>query len=117
MHTQEWTNTNFVDDCGNPAGGWFKVETPAGYVLMYGEWQNGPLVIDNDASDPNGVFVETLLRIGLNRVEFYQSVNEGRFACGENTEVMYHVNEAIKAMQARSKRREAAGILGTHEGC
>ena len=116
MDTQEWSNTNNLDDNGNPAGGHFEVLTKQGQELMRGVWQDGPLGRGENRMEPNGVFVETMLQITRNRIEFYQAAQDGKFACPENAEAIACIDKAQKAMSSRTARREAAGVEGTHEG-
>jgi hypothetical protein len=107
MAEQPHTHVNHLDDLGRPAGG----EAHATGIDVV--WQNGPLVVDGVATEPNGAFVETLLVIAAERLAFYQ---QGQFACVENGDALFHIDRAIDALNVRTARRIAAGTEGTHEG-
>jgi hypothetical protein len=104
---QGFTAINEVDDEGRPAGGWAMAE---GIQI---EWQNGPLGRGEDRMEPNGAFVETVIAIALQRIEFY---NEGPFRCRENSLAITKLEEALLWLNARTARREDQGVEGTHEG-
>jgi hypothetical protein len=74
-------------------------------------FQRGPV----KEAGVNGVFVEDLLRIALAQIEKYQTAEAGRYSCGENAEAMAHVMRALDALDARTKKREACGALGTSQ--
>lgn len=100
---------NYLDENGNPAGGYVE-----GVGLQI-EWQNGPLGAPDDPErqDPNGAFVETVIAAAKQRIEFY---NEGKFRCRENSLAITKLEEALHWLNARTNRRVAAGVEGTHEG-
>lgn len=98
---------NVID--GLPAGGF------ASAVGIGISWQNGPLGRGEDRREPNGAFVETVIAIAKDRIEFYQEACGGRFACKENEEAAYHLHQALMALETRTMRRERAGTEGTHE--
>ena len=102
------TIRNSVDEQGMPAGG-----TVDGIGLRI-SWQDGPLGRSNDRQAPNGAFVETVLGGCHARLNFYQTIGSGRFQCAENAEAMEHVQKALDVLEARTQRREAAEIEGTH---
>lgn len=104
---QPFSNRNFVDSDGRPAGGFAKA---TGIEIR---WQDGPLGRDGDRIEPNGAFVETLIAIVVDRLEFY---NSGQFRCRENSLAITHLEEALHWLQARTQRREREGVEGTHEG-
>jgi hypothetical protein len=102
---RQWEVVNLLDDDGNPAGG---------HVVGTGifiEWQNGPLGRGPDRQEPNGAFVENVLKACIERVRFY---NETRFRCRENSLAITHMEEALHWMQARTADREVRGVEGTH---
>ena len=99
---------NLTDDEGLPAGG---VHVSPGCTIA---WQNGPLGRGEDRQAPNGAFVENVIQAALERIEWYQTVSDGRFACPENALVITHLQEALSALNARTRRREVADIEGTH---
>ena len=96
---------NFVDDDGNPAGGFVN---GVGLTIS---WQNGPLGRGDDRKPPNGAFVETVIAAVIQRIEFY---NEGQFRCRENSLAITHLEEAFHWLNARTLRREERGVEGTH---
>lgn len=91
---------------GYPAGG---SSGALGIVVL---WQNGPLGHGDDRVNPNGAFVETLIGIAMDRLEFYQD----HFPCRENELAIHQLDAALMLLNARTKRREEAGTEGTHEG-
>ena len=94
-----------TDDDGNPAGG----STYATGVRII--WQNGPLGRGPDRKEPNGAFVEDVIRAAINRLEFYES---SKFRCDENEKALQHLRAALAALEARTADREAMGVEGTH---
>lgn len=100
------TQEDHLDTNGLPAGGFYTAEGLAIY------WQNGPLGRGKNRKKPNGAFVETVILAAMRRLEFYQS---DRFACDENKAALEHLGKALEALEARSARRDAAGLEGTHE--
>ena len=103
---QDVTVQNFTDDQGNPAGG------SAQSTGLYVRFQNGPLGRGGDREEPNGCFVETLLDVCRQRLEFYQSF---KFECEENDRAIEHILCALNALNSRTARREKSGIEGTHQ--
>lgn len=106
---QPHTHVNHLDDQGRPAGG----EAHATGIDIV--WQNGPLRAQgsDEPAEPNGAFVETVIAIAVERIEFY---NEGPFRCRENSLAITHLQEALHWLNHRTARRVAAGVEGTHEG-
>lgn len=101
----KFTATNNNDPDGNPAGG-----TVDGIGLMI-KWQDGPLGRGPDRQVPNGAFVETVIMAAKQRIEYY---NETKFRCRENSLAITKLEEALHWLNARTNRREAQGIEGTH---
>ncbi|KKM95815.1 hypothetical protein LCGC14_1184370 [marine sediment metagenome] len=107
---QEFTATNDVDEDGLPAGG---NVTSIGLSI---EWQKGPLGEEGvDRLAPNGAFVETLIAAALQRIEWYQEVNDGKFECAENSFAIGHLRDALDELNERTKDRQARGVEGTHK--
>lgn len=99
--------TNLVDDDGKPAGG---------FVLGPGiaiAWQRGPLGRGDERLAPNGTFVETVIGSARQRLAWYQDT---QFACDENAKAIAYLDAALGELNARTQRREAAGVEGTHAG-
>jgi hypothetical protein len=99
---------NHVDANGNPSGG------SAHSIGVIIEWQDGPLGSGADRKEPNGAFVETVIAIVKQRIEFYQSAKNGEFACPENAGAISGLNIALEFLDQRTGRRQKAGIEGTH---
>lgn len=96
---------NTVNADGNPFGG--RVEGNGLGIT----WQQGPLVReDGTRREPNGAFVETVIAAARQRIAFYQS---SKFACRENAMALQKIDEALMWLDARTKKREAAGVEGT----
>lgn len=107
MNNQQFDAQNRLDADGNPAGGFV---SSVGLSIT---WQDGPLGRGADRREPNGAFVETVLRAALQRIESYQ---EGQFRSRENALAITKIEEALHWLGARTARREAQGVEGTHEG-
>jgi len=104
---QQIVCVNWLDDEGRPAGG---SVTACGLSI---QWQNGPLVSGEDRIAPNGAFVETVLTAALQRLQHYQ---DGKFNCRENAFAITKLEEALHWLNARTSRRLADGVEGTHKG-
>lgn len=100
---EHWTDPS----TGSPAGG---VTWGPGYAIS---WQNGPLGRGDSRREPNGAFVESIIRAAVQRLESYQS---SQFECGENRAALHHLNAALGVLNERTQRRESAGTEGTHAG-
>lgn len=103
---QPFASSHYLDN-GKPAGG---VSAAIGIDI---QWQNGPLGRGDTRIEPNGAFVETVIAIAIDRLNFYQA---GQFACVENQSALDHLRCALQALNARTNRRESAGVEGTHDG-
>lgn len=108
---------NAIDKCsisndienGNPTGG---------SVLGAGlniRWQNGPLGRGDDRKEPNGAFVETVISAARQRIAFYQTASNGKFACGENEAAIISLDVALEILDKRTREREARQVEGTHK--
>lgn len=98
-------SNHFSDDEGNPSGG-----TTYGRGFAIG-WQNGPLMVDGVRDEPNGAFVEDVIKAAIGRIEFYQ---KSKFASDHNAKALVSLQEAVAHLQQRTKDREARGVEGTH---
>lgn len=90
---------------GKPAGG----TTTARGVKV--DWQNGPLAVEGQRVEPNGAFVEDVIAIALDRLEYYNSTE---FRCRENSLAITKLEEALHWLDHRTRDREARGVEGTH---
>ena len=107
------TENHYKDRQGNPAGG-----MTAGRGIHI-TWQDGPLQVDGERREPNGAFVEDVIRAALGRLRFYQTEGipggQGRFACRENALAITKLEEALHWLQHRTADRESRGVEGTHQ--
>lgn len=101
----KYTAKNTVDASGNPTGGEVRG------VGIKIDWQDGPLGRGEERQEPNGAFIETVIAACVQRIEFYQG---SRFRSRENALAITKLEEAIHWLNARTQRREKAGIEGTH---
>lgn len=99
---------NRVDEGGNPTGGFVR-----GIGLLI-EWQSGPLGRGDARVEPNGAFVETVVAAVKQRIEFYQTASEGKFACKENERAIAALGVALRWLDNRTQAREAREVEGTH---
>lgn len=72
-------------------------------------FHEGPL---QETPHYNGVFVEDILHGAKERLEH---LNVGDFRCRENSLAITKIEEALHWLNARTMRREAAGVEGTHK--
>lgn len=100
------TEDHRSDDQGRPAGG---TTTGRGFEI---QWQDGPLAVDGERSEPNGAFVEDVIAAALGRLEYYNST---QFRCRENSLAITKLEEALHWLDHRTRDREARGVEGTHE--
>ena len=106
---QDITEMHRSDVAGLPAGG---ITTATGIEV---QWQNGALGRGADRHEPNGAFVEGVIQAAIGRLEWYQTTSDGRFRCRENALAITHLEEALHWLEARTAKREARGVEGTHE--
>ena len=102
---QELKCANDLDSLGNPAGG---IVDGVGIKI---QWQSGPLGRDENRIQPNGAFVEGVIKAALQRIEHYQST---QFKCRENALAITKLEEALHWLDSRTKNREARKVEGTH---
>jgi len=100
-------SSQFSDANGCPEGGH---TFGKGFAIA---WQRGPLGRGEQREEPNGAFVEDIIAAAQDRLEFYQ---RSRFNCEENAAAIKHLEAALALLDSRTKRREQAGIEGTHAG-
>lgn len=100
--------SNDTDANGNPSGG---ICDAIGMTIT---WQNGPLGRGEDRKVPNGAFVETVIAAAKQRLEFYQTANDGKFSCVANAMAIAHLADALRVLDERTKEREARQVEGTH---
>ena len=105
---QKISQQHRLDENGNPAGG---AVTGTGIII---DWQNGPLGRGADRKEPNGAFVEDVLRAVIGRIEFYQTASNRKFACRENAIALTHLETALLWLEKRTADREEREVEGTH---
>ncbi len=76
--------------------------------LTYMDVQSGPVA---DAG-PNGFTLENLLAVVIDRLELFQASD---FKCQENKMAIHYARQALGELTARTRRRIARGVEGTHE--
>lgn len=99
---------NIDDASGNPAGGTVRA------VGISIDWQSGPLGRDENRAAPNGAFVEGVIAATIQRIEYYQTANNKKFACRENAIAITKLEEALMWLDKRTADREARLVEGTH---
>lgn len=102
---------NYNDPDGNPHGGF------ASGVGIDIKWQEGPLGRGADRIEPNGAFVETVIAIAKQRIEYYQGTKDkpSKFACRENAMAITKLDEALMWLNKRTLDRENREVEGTHK--
>lgn len=101
MQSEHWNDTD-----GNPAGG-----TTYGRGFAIG-WQNGPLGRGAERREPNGAFVEDIIKAAIDRIDYYQ---QSRFASDYNANALDHLRQALESLNARTVDREKCDVEGTHK--
>ena len=94
-----------TDEKGMPTGG---RSVTNGAVV---NWQDGPLGRGDDRIEPNGAFVEDIIDIARDRIQFYQ---DSPFKCRENAIAITKLEEAMQWLNWRTADREARQVEGTH---
>jgi len=97
---------HWLDENGNPAGG---SSFGCGFAIS---WQNGPLNRGAKRKEPNGAFVENIIKAAIGRLEHYQTT---KFACKENADALANLQRALACCNARTANREARQVEGTHQ--
>lgn len=105
---QGFFDEHWCDGHGNPAGG---ITSGKGFTIS---WQNGPLGRGQARREANGAFVEDMIQAVRQRIEFYQSASEGRFACRENQQAIEYLMMAENILDMRTRDRESRSVEGTH---
>lgn len=105
MNDQVFGENHFNDEAGNPAGG-----HTSGTGLSI-DWQNGPLSVDGYKKEPNGTFVETVIRAAIGRLEYYQS---SKFKSEYNERALHLLHQALGELASRTADRMSRGVEGTH---
>ena len=96
-----------TDEYGRPAGG---QTIGRGFTIA---WQDGPLgeIGSSERKEPNGAFVEDVIKAAIGRLTFYQS---GQFACDYNARAIDFLQQALRECNARTEDRTKRDVEGTH---
>lgn len=103
---QEMVEVHELDEHRHPAGG----KTLGKGIEIH--WQDGPLGRGPDRKEPNGAFVEGVIKAALGRLEFYQ---ESEFRCEENDDAIGYLEAALGALERRTIDRTDREVEGTHD--
>jgi hypothetical protein len=106
VKSQEFRSEHSTDSNGNPAGGF---TSGVGFQI---KWQDGPLGRGGDRREPNGAFVETIIEVALDRLEYYQRSPMSHW---NNKEAIKHLKSALRHLESRTRDRERRGVEGTHD--
>lgn len=68
-------------------------------------WQRGPI-----GQRFNGASVEVIIRAAIMRLEQYQATE---LRCAENADALSHLNQALGALDSRTRDRYQRGVMGT----
>ena len=98
---------NQTDADGNPAGGNF---SGPGISIT---WQDGPVSPGNPA---HGATLEDAIAALIYRAGFFEGEfgGDGKFACPENQDTLFHLRQAHRYQLLRTERRNAQGVEGSH---
>ena len=108
MKSEHWN-----DEDGNPNDGTSSCKIECGTTYGVGfsiGWQHGPLGRDGDRKDPNGAFVEDVIKAAVDRLQFYQ---DGKFASEYNKDALLHLQAALVCLHERTADREKRDVEGT----
>ena len=100
IKSEHWTSG------GAPAGG---CTYGTGFAIS---WQNGPLGRGLDRKQPNGAFVEDIVKAAIDRLEYYQA---SPFKSEYNEQALVHLREAVARLNARTADRENRKVEGILE--
>jgi len=82
-------------------------ETKTGLSI---KWQDGPLGRGAERKEPNGAFVEDVIKAAKSRLEEFQN---GELKNGHNAEAIRFLDLALGQFAARTRNREERGVEGT----
>ena len=103
---QGFVSNHWRDEHGNPDGG---CAYGNGFCVS---WQRGPMSRDGARLQATGAFIEDVIASVVDRLEHHQ---QSKFACAENAEAIAHLQQALVALERRTKARADRGVEGTHE--
>lgn len=79
---------------------------------LFVRFHTGPMKVEDKKLPQNGAFVETLISVAKERLLYFQ---DNKYACVENDRAIRYLQYALDELASRTRRREDAGIAGTHE--
>lgn len=83
---------------------------PGTYTVL--SFQHGPIAVDAAGGcKGNGITIEALLQVAMDRLEYYQN---SPYACDENGKALDGIQTALAALQSRAERRLREGVLNTN---
>ncbi len=85
----------------------YRVERGDGSVMGFLNFHDGP--IELNVNDVNGLTMESLIVILQDRLRGFQ---EGPYSCKQNDLAIKRLDEALRALQARTKERIARDVAG-----
>lgn len=111
IQTKEKLNNVFAVDEVGPGGAnhAYEVRTSDNLgILMTIQFQKGPR---KESGSIPGVIDTDLLEIARDRLTAFQA---GPFACKYNEDALFHIEEALKALNQRVEDRIERNVLGTN---
>lgn len=111
---EAYNNTDVND---NPSGGYaILFREPAHSEddeIVKVQWQDGPRGLpDGTLAKPNGAFVEDVIWVALQRLEFF---NDSKYRDRANSIAITKLEEALQALKNRQVERSYRGVEGKHE--
>jgi len=101
-----------IDEDGNPAGGTSKA------IGIDIRWQDGPIPKTEKGEpmqSPNGAFVEGVIEAAIQRIQFFQTATNGKFACRQNALALTKLEEALHWLDDRTAERIKRNVEGSHQ--
>lgn len=89
----------------------YAIITKSGREVHRLTFHEGPLAGEN-AGDVNGVMIENLLAIVIDRLHMHQA---SKYACEENGFALTNCENAVMWLKDRTAKREERKVEGTHE--
>lgn len=71
--------------------------------------QDGPI----KENGVNGCQIDTVIEWCRNTIEWFNTKDDGAYACQENVEAITKLDEVLLVLQRRTANREARGVEGT----
>lgn len=74
-------------------------------------FQDGPM----PEQGRNGTTNEEVIQLLVDRLESLQKMQDGRYACRENSLAITHLQEALHWLEHRTRARQRRGVEGTSQ--